>query len=107
TLNGTIPEQAVIGQFKLTAGYDIRFIPGLTVTGGVYHTGGIYADQANTQFVPGRTTGDVGLRFATRWSGHAIIARFVVSNATDESFWLGAVTVGDPRRFNLSLQAIL
>ncbi len=106
TFDGTIPQNAVTSQIKVTAEYDLSILPGFTVMGGVYRTGGVYADQANTLWVPGRTTGDTGLRYATIWGGHDVIARFNVSNVTNERFWLGAYTVGDPRRFNVSLQTI-
>ncbi len=57
TFDGTIPQNAVTSQIKVTAEYDLSILPGFTVMGGVYRTGGVYADQANTLWVPGRDNG--------------------------------------------------
>jgi iron complex outermembrane recepter protein len=100
---GTVPQGAVTNLQKITLEQDLPFLPGWTLTGGAYHTGGQYRDQANTQWMSGRTTFDAGVRYTTKVDGHDVIARFYVSNLTNESYWLGT-TVGDPRRFSASLQ---
>lgn len=104
--DGTRPQVAPQSLVKLTAEYDLPFFPDLTITGGAYHTGGVYYDQANTIWVPGHTTFDAGLRYTTKVDGHQLIGRLYVSNLTNVSYWAGDAVLGDPRRVSFSLQTI-
>lgn len=106
SLNGTVPQSAVTELTKATLEYDVPFIRGLTLIGGAYWTGGFYADQANTQWVSGRVTFDAGARYKMNIEGHDVTAGVYVSNLTDEAYWVGASTVGDPRRISVSLQTV-
>jgi iron complex outermembrane receptor protein len=104
TLNGLVPELAVEQIAKVTAEYDLPFVRGLTLVGGAYHTGGQYADAANLEWVPGHTTFDAGLRYATQIEGHKVVARLYVSNITDKNYWIGINNLGQPRTVSFSVQ---
>lgn len=68
--NGKVPQGAVRSLAKITAEYDLPFVPGLTLTGGAYYTGDSYFDQANTARIPSHTTFDVGARYNAKLYGH-------------------------------------
>ncbi|PEQ15014.1 TonB-dependent receptor domain-containing protein, partial [Piscirickettsia salmonis] len=57
---------------NLGAEWDTPWVAGLTLTGGVIHTGKEYVNQANTQSVPSWTTFDLGARYATRIDGKEV-----------------------------------
>lgn len=87
--------------------WDTPGIAGLTLTGGVNHTGRIYVDQANTQSVPGWTTVDLGARYETRISGRRMTFRTGVTNVFDKRYWsgvasYGTISLGAPRAVFLS-----
>lgn len=104
-LVGKRPVNVADKMAKLTAEYDLPFVPGLTVTGGVYYVGNQAADALNTAFVPSYVTEDIGLRYRTRLpTGQEAVMRLNVSNLTDESYWINNISTGLPRSVAFSTQ---
>lgn len=92
---------------NLSAEWDTPWIAGLTVTGGVIHTGREYVNQANTQSVPSWTTFDLGARYATRIQGKEVTLRANVVNLFNRGYWsgvasYGTISQGVPRTLMLS-----
>jgi iron complex outermembrane recepter protein len=89
------------------AEWDLPWISGVTLTGGVNFTGREYIDQANAQSVPSWTTFDFGARYRTKVYGKSTILRAGVLNAFDRKYWsgvasFGTISVGAPRTVFLS-----
>jgi iron complex outermembrane receptor protein len=94
-------------QVALNAEWDLPLLAGLTLTGGLLHSGKQYANQANTQRLPAWTTLDVGLRYRSALGGKPLTVRADVRNVSDKDYWAGASTwgtliAGAPRTFLLS-----
>lgn len=90
---------------KATLEYDLPFLHGLTLTGGVYYYGRQAADNLNTVFVPPSVIGDLGVRYRTILAGgHEAIFRLNVSNVTDRAYWVNSFFVGQPRTVAFSGQ---
>ena len=92
---------------NLGAEWDATFLPGVTLTGNVVHTGSQYVDRANTLRVPDWTTVDVGARYRTTVAGRATVFRAQLRNAFDRSYWAGvsqygSLVQGAPRTLLLS-----
>ncbi len=92
---------------NLSAEWDTPWVAGLTVTGGVIHTGKEYVNQANTQSVPSWTTFDLGARYATRIQGKEVTLRANVVNLFNRGYWsgvasYGTISQGVPRTLMLS-----
>jgi len=88
---------------KLYSEYELP-VPGLSLTGGIYYTGKQWADAANTDRLPGVTTADIGMRYATKVASKPVTLRLNVSNLTDKSYWLNSYYVGSPRSVAFSAQ---
>ena len=111
TPTGTDEGKRAVGTSKvavnLGAEWDMAALPGLTLMGGVVHTGDAYVDAANKVRAPGWTRTDLGLRYRTRLGGNVTILRVTVENAFDKAYWItgsswGGVDLGAPRTFLLS-----
>ena len=89
---------------KLYGEYAISAVPGLGLTGGVYYTGKMYADNINTDNLPAVFTEDVGARYTTNLFVYPLTFRLNVTNITDKSYWLTGNYTGDPRRIMFSAQ---
>ncbi|MDA8521332.1 TonB-dependent receptor [Acidovorax sp. NCPPB 4044] len=110
SLNG----KRVIGVSRLQANagleWDVPGMPGLALDTRVVYTGASYADAANALRVPGWTRLDLGVRYATEWSGRLVTLRARVDNVADRNYWASAggypgsgyLVVGAPRTFKLS-----
>jgi iron complex outermembrane receptor protein len=91
----------------LNAEWDVPLLPGLTLIGGVLHSGKQYADQANTRRLAAWTTLDLGARYRNTLAGKPLTLRADVRNVGDRDYWSGASTwgtliAGAPRTFQLS-----
>jgi len=103
--NGMRPQNVANRLIKMTAEYDIPFVPGLTLTGGVYHTGSQAVDILNTEFLPPFTTEDIGFRYRAKLpSGQEAVFRLNVNNLTDHRYWLSSNYLGTPRSVAMSAQ---
>lgn len=79
-------------------------VPGLTLTGGLYHTGRQWADDANTDRLPSYTTADLGLRYALRAAGRPLTLRLYARNLANRSYWASSNYLGAPRSIAFSAQ---
>ncbi|SDO19407.1 iron complex outermembrane recepter protein [Rhodoferax sp. OV413] len=94
-------------QANLGLEWDTSFVPGLTFTGGLVHTGKQYANTDNTQSIPGWRRLDLGVRYATQLAGRTTTYRLLVRNVADKSYWAsvdayGGLVQADPRTLLLS-----
>ncbi|MBX7482464.1 TonB-dependent receptor [Qipengyuania qiaonensis] len=81
--------------------WDLPFMPGLTLTGRVIHTGEQAANVTNTSYLDDWTTLDLGARYVLAAGGAPVTLRFGVDNVTDERFWsssYSAFASGDTAR---------
>ncbi|NIE65383.1 TonB-dependent siderophore receptor [Burkholderia sp. Ax-1719] len=76
------------------AEWDLPWLRGLTLTGGVNFTGQEYFDQANRQSVPSWTTVDLGARYTTPLYGRATTFRAGLLNAFNRHYWSGVASYG-------------
>lgn len=86
-LTGKIPVNVPERQARLYLEYALPAAAGLTVTGGVNHSGRRPVDALNTQFLDGATTCDLGLRYQTRVAGRDFSLNLNVSNLFDKVYW--------------------
>lgn len=89
---------------KLYSEYELSAVPGLSLTGGVYHVGRQWATATNTARLPSFTTIDVGLRYATRVSGKPVSFRLNANNVADRDYWLNSYYLGSPRSVAFSAE---
>ena len=91
--------------------WDLRFAPGLTLTGRVVHTGEQMANVANSLVLPDWTRFDLGARYVALVADRPLTLRFGVDNVANERYWSSAFTTftfqsdllqGAPRTFRAS-----
>ncbi len=95
---------------NIGAEWDTPFVPGLTLTGRMIYTSGVYINAANTLSIPDWTRFDVGARytFDSPWNGKPITIRFAVENVANENYYAGSytadgiVSLGAPRTYLVS-----
>ncbi|MCW2368493.1 TonB-dependent receptor [Sphingobium sp. B11D3D] len=114
TLNGVNESNSVPGipDYLVNAGleWDTAFVPGLTLTGRVVHTGKQMADNANTLRLPEWTRVDLGARYVAVLGSQPVTFRFNVDNVANERYWASAFDAfspqllqGAPRTYKASL----
>jgi iron complex outermembrane receptor protein len=89
--------------------WDVPFLPGLTLTGRVVHTGEQAANITNTLFLDDWTRFDLGARYVALIGARPLTLRVSVDNVTDEDYWASAfdsfrpdLQLGTPRTFKAS-----
>jgi len=89
--------------------WDLPFIPALTLTGRVVHTGEQPANAANTLALPSWTRFDAGARYVALVADRPLTLRFSVDNLANKRYWATAfdssrpdLLQGAPRTFKLS-----
>lgn len=102
--DGKAPMNVARTLVKVYAEYDLAGVPGLSLTGGLYHTGKQWANETNTDRLPAYTTADIGLRYSTRLAGQATTLRLNVNNLANKSYWMNSYYVGAPRSVAISGQ---
>ena len=65
-LEGKKPINAASRMGKIYAEYALPWVPGLSLTGGIYYTGEKYGNTTNTDKIPSYTLYDIGARYSTR-----------------------------------------
>lgn len=92
--------------------WDLPFVPGLTLTGRVMHTGKQYVDIANALRLPDWTVFDMGARYVLAAGETPVTLRLTVDNVTDKRYWSSAydsfaqaLLQGQPRTFKASISA--
>jgi iron complex outermembrane receptor protein len=88
--------------------YTPSYIPGLSVFGGVRHSGKSYGQILNTFVFDPVTIGDLGISYELPASYNHVKISANVQNVTDEWYWVPAasgtsLSAGAPRTFSLSL----
>jgi len=105
---GKRPQYAPKTIAKLYAEYDLPFLDGLTLTGGINYFGTVMANQSNSVELPAYTVGDLGLRYIVDIKGVATTFRLNASNITNQAYWVGnsgsAVYLGEPRNIMLTAE---
>lgn len=103
---GKTPQGVPEEMARLYAEYDLPWVAGLTVTGGLSYTGKVPWDAANTLYVDPVTLYDAGLRYQRQVYGKDTTWRLTVANLTDEDYWTtrsGILYLGSPRTVSLSM----
>jgi iron complex outermembrane receptor protein len=114
TQNGVNEGNQAVGvpEYLLNANveWDVPFIPALTVTGRVVHTGQQAANITNTLFLEEWTRFDLGLRYVAVVAGKPLTFRVNLDNVADANYWASAfdsfrpdLQLGAPRTFKASL----
>ncbi|MDR2404802.1 MAG: TonB-dependent receptor [Deltaproteobacteria bacterium] len=93
---------------KLFMEYDVPFLEGLTLTGGINHFGKVYTSTRNETLVPAYTYGDLGFRYTyTKDDDTKLIFRLNCTNVTNKKYWYGGgnshLQVGLPRTIAFSI----
>ncbi|HTH40729.1 MAG TPA: TonB-dependent receptor [Rhodocyclaceae bacterium] len=100
-LQGKTPQAVPEKLLRLYGEYALPSLPGLALTGGLSHTGAMWADDLNTLSYPGVTTGDIGMRYVSSLAGHRATWRVTVSNVTGKDYWTSKggsmLYLGSPR----------
>jgi iron complex outermembrane receptor protein len=98
--------------------YDVPAVRGLTLGTNIHYTGKRAADDANSVFIDGYTTVDIGLRFVTNVNSMKMTFRLGVNNVADKRYWTSVLpanitgstsgtyqlTLGTPREFVAALR---
>ncbi len=91
--------------------YALPFLPGVSVNGGVRHSGKSYGVGDIFVYQPS-TVGDLGGSYAFTASDHAVVLRAYVQNLTDVRYWVPgsagtSISAGAPRTITVSAQIAL
>lgn len=105
-LEGKKPTNVASRMGKIYAEYALPWVPGLSLTGGIYYTGEKYADVTNTDKIPSYTLYDIGARYTTRVLNKALTVRLNVINLTDKDYWQYYYTLGVPRTIAFSVSTM-
>ncbi|MEG1770172.1 MAG: TonB-dependent siderophore receptor, partial [Comamonas sp.] len=93
-------------QGKLGVEWDVPGAAGLTLTGNATAVSKQYISADNGLWVGGRTTYDLGARYATKISNRPVTLRAGIANVTNKAYWgmplLSSLALGAPRTFQLS-----
>jgi iron complex outermembrane receptor protein len=114
TQNGVNQGNQAVGvpEYLLNANveWDVPFLPALTLTGRVVHTGEQAANIGNTLFLQEWTRLDLGARYVAVVGGKPLTLRLNLDNVTDEAYWASAfdsfrpdLLLGAPRTFKASV----
>ena len=89
--------------------WDVPFVPALTLTGRVVHTGEQPADIANTLVLDSWTRFDLGARYVALVGDNPLTLRLSIDNVANEAYWASAfdsfrpdLALGAPRTFKAS-----
>ncbi|WAC25301.1 TonB-dependent receptor [Blastomonas sp. SL216] len=114
TQNGVNEGAQAVGvpEYTLNANveWDVPFVPALTLTGRVVHTGEQAANVANSLFLDSWTRFDIGARYVAVVGGKPLTFRFNIDNVADADYWASAfdsfrpdLQLGAPRTFKASM----
>ena len=76
--------------------WDLGFVPGLTLTGRIVHTGEQWVDQANTLELDSWTRVDLGARYVFAAADTPVTLRLSVDNVANERYWASAFDAFSP-----------
>ena len=93
-------------QGKLGVEWDVPGATGLTLTGNATAVSKQYISADNGLWVGGRTTYDLGARYATKVANRPVTLRAGITNLANKAYWgmplLSSLALGAPRTFQLS-----
>ncbi|QPF76537.1 TonB-dependent siderophore receptor [Roseateles sp. DAIF2] len=93
-------------QAKLGGEWDLPALPGLTLTANATSVSKQYISADNALWVPGRTTYDLGARYAGHAFGLPLTLRANIANVTNKAYWgmplLSSLALGAPRTLMVS-----
>lgn len=93
-------------QGKLGVEWEVPGAAGLTLTGNATSVSKQYISADNGLSVGGRTTYDLGARYATTVANRPVTFRAGITNLTNKAYWgmplLSSLALGAPRTFQLS-----
>ncbi|HEU4457586.1 MAG TPA: TonB-dependent siderophore receptor [Methylibium sp.] len=105
-LVGKQPVNTAKRQASLFVDADVPAVPGLALSGGVFHSGRKPVDGANTLFVPSYARFDLGARFDTQSGARRTTLRAYLENVTDKTYFnstsFGSMQFGSPRALRVS-----
>ncbi|RBQ30720.1 TonB-dependent siderophore receptor [Arcobacter sp. FW59] len=104
TLEGKKPTNVATKMAKLYGEYNIPYLNGLSITGGVYYTGKRYADSSNTDILPSYITYDAGLRYKTKIDKYPTTFILNAKNLTDKAYWTNNYMLGESRAVAFSMK---
>lgn len=94
-------------QFNIGAEWDLPFLPRLTVSGRIIHTGPEFLNEPNTQRISSWTRLDLGARYGFDVDGRLVVVRANVENVSNENYWASAfggyLVQGNPLTAKLSV----
>jgi len=108
-LIGKRPENTPRFSGSLFVEYRPDAVPGLALSGGVFHVGRRAVNNLNQGFVDGYTTFDLGARYSFDLAGTPMTARLAVENVANRRYWNSAgnnlLGTSLPRTAKLALTA--
>lgn len=111
-LEGKTPVNVPEQQARLYLEYALPGMSGLTATGGANYSGRRPVDSANTDYLDGATTYDLGVRYQIRAVGRKLTFNLNVSNLFDKAYWTyyrsgDGLALGAPRVASFTVKAEL
>ena len=98
---GKTPDATPERTLSVFGEYRPPWAPGFAANAGAYYTGKRPVNNLNQAWLPGYTLFSLGLRYATKFSGHPTSFQLNVENAGDKAYWSAAgsnyLSVGVPR----------
>jgi iron complex outermembrane receptor protein len=103
-LRGKKPIGASPVMLKASLDYELPWVEGLSLSGGVYHSGVKYQDALNLNKIAGYTIFDAGIRYRTEALGRPVTLNLYASNLTDADYWSSYWQLGMPRNIAFSVR---
>jgi len=109
TLEGTLPLNIPERQFRAYVEYRMPHLESLTPIFNVNYSGRRSVDSYDTQFMPGSTIYDAGLRYETRFLGHKLSVNVNARNLGNTHYWSyyrssDGLQIGEPRTVSFTLK---
>lgn len=123
TASATTDDKQIVGLARYTASlfaaYDLPFLSGTDIHGGMHYVGRRSTDNANDSWVGSYATFDAGTRYKTRLFNTDTTFRLDMTNLTNRHYWTNIVPgglngysgagyasaqIGEPRMVQLSMQ---
>ncbi|MDB5364947.1 MAG: TonB-dependent siderophore receptor, partial [Rhodospirillales bacterium] len=109
TLIGKRPENTPRFASSLFVEYRTPWVEGLSLSAGMFHTGGRAVNAANQAFIPGYETYDIGARYTTDIRSTEVTFRFNLENLLDKNYYAATgsslLATGLPRTAKFSMTA--
>lgn len=109
SLEGNIPVNVPERQGRLYMEYNLSRLrlPDVTLSGAANYSGRRPVDAANTDYLHGATTYDLGLRYEPELAGHKLTLNLFVNNLFDKDYWSyyrsgDGLLLGAPRMTSLT-----